>query len=151
MAKVTMEQIKKLRGETQAGVMEAKQALEESGGKMQQAKAWLVKRGLDKAAKKADRETSEGLVEAYVHTNGKVAALVKLTCETDFVARTEEFKTLARELTMQVASMDPKDVDELLNQGYIRDTGKKVEALIKETIAKVGENIKVTEIKRLAI
>ena len=146
-----MDQIKQLRQQTQAGVMEAKKALEESEADIKKAKAWLIKRGLDKAAKKADRETSEGIIEAYIHPGGKVGALVKLTCETDFVARTEEFKTLARELTMQVASMHPKDVDELLSQDYIRDTGKTVADLVKETIAKVGENIKIAEIKRLSV
>lgn len=151
MAKVSMDQVKQLRQETQAGVMEAKKALEESESDMKKAKAWLVKRGLDKAAKKADRETSEGIVEAYIHTGGKVGALIKLTCETDFVARTEEFKTLARELAMQVASMHPKDVDELLSQDYIRDTSKTVADLVKETIAKVGENIQVAEFRVIHI
>jgi elongation factor Ts len=149
--KITMEQVKKLRAQTQAGVMEAKKALEESGGEMKKAKTWLVKHGLDKAAKKADRETKEGLVEAYTHTDGKVAALVKLTCETDFVARTQEFKTLAHELAMQVASMDPKDVDELLRQDYIRDTSKTVGDLVKEAIAKLGENIQVIDFSVLRI
>lgn len=151
MAKVTMEQIKKLRAQTQAGVMEAKQALEESDGDIKKAKAWLVKRGLDKAAKKADRETGEGVVAAYIHTNGRVGALVKLTCETDFVARTQEFNTLARELAMQVASMDPINVDKLLTQDYIRDTRRKVGDLVKEAIAKLGENIRIMAFKRLSI
>ncbi|OGD63539.1 translation elongation factor Ts [Candidatus Beckwithbacteria bacterium RBG_13_42_9] len=146
-----MEQIKQLREETKAGVMDARQALVENDGDIKKAKEWLVKKGLDKAAKKADRETCEGLVESYIHHGGRVGAIVKLTCETDFVARTDEFKTLARELAMQVASMDPQTVDELLAQDYIRDTSKKVEDLIKETIAKVGENIKVEEIKRMGV
>ncbi len=149
--KISMEQIKQLREETKAGVMDARQALVENDGDIKKAKEWLVKKGLDKAAKKADRETCEGLVESYIHHGGRVGAIVKLTCETDFVARTDEFKTLARELAMQVASMDPQTVDELLAQDYIRDTSKKVEDLIKETIAKVGENIKVEEIKRMGV
>ena len=149
--KTSLDQIKKLRAETKAGVMDVRQALAETNGDVAKAKAWLVKKGLDKATQKADRETKEGLVEAYIHTGGKVGAMVKLSCETDFVARTEEFKRLARELAMQVTSMDPKNIDELLNQEYIRDASKKVRDLINETIAKVGENIKVEEIKRMGI
>ena len=146
-----MDQIKKLRQQTQAGVMEAKKALEESRGDMKKAKEWLKKRGLDKAAKKADRETGEGVIETYIHTNSRVGAMVKLTCETDFVARTKEFKTLAKELAMQVASMNPKDIDELLAQDYIRDSSKKIADLVKEAIAKLGENIKVDDFCQMRI
>lgn len=151
MAKVSMDQIKKLRHQTQAGVMEAKRALEESQGDMKKAKEWLKKRGLDKAAKKADRETGEGVIETYIHTNSRVGAMVKLTCETDFVARTKEFKALAKELAMQVASMNPKDVDELLAQDYIRDSSKKIADLVKEAVAKLGENIKVDDFCQMRI
>jgi len=151
MAKASMDQIKKLRQQTQAGVMEAKKALEESRGDMKKAKEWLKKRGLDKAAKKADRETGEGVIETYIHTNSRVGAMVKLTCETDFVARTKEFKTLAKELAMQVASMNPKDIDELLAQDYIRDSSKKIADLVKEAIAKLGENIKVDDFCQMRI
>jgi len=151
MAKISLDKIKQLRKETKVGIVDARQALEESGGDTTKAKKWLTQKGLDKAAKKADRETGEGIIEAYIHTGGKVGAIVRLGCETDFVAKTKEFKTLARELSMQVASMSPKNIDELLHQDYIRDSGKKIEELIKETIAKLGENIKVVEIKRLEI
>ncbi|MGI5827950.1 MAG: translation elongation factor Ts [Patescibacteria group bacterium] len=149
--KVTIDQIKKLRIETRAGVMEVRQALTESNSDMEKAKEWLRQKGLDKAAKKSDRETGDGLVEAYVHTGGKVGALVKLTCETDFVARTEEFQKLAREIAMQVASMNPENVEELFKQTYIRDAKRTIEDLVKEAIAKLGENIKVDSFTRLAI
>lgn len=148
---IPLDQIKKLRAETKAGVMDTRQALKETGGNLAAAKKWLAKRGLDKAAKKAGRETSDGSVEAYIHNGSRVGAIVKLSCETDFVARTQEFKTLARELAMQAASMNPATVDELLTQDYIRDTSKKVGDLIKEAIAKLGENIEVAEFKVMRI
>ena len=91
--------------------------------------------------KKADRETSQGIIEAYIHQGGKVGALVEVLCETDFVAKTDEFRHLAKELGMQVAAMNPKDVDELLNQEYIRDSSQKVGQYIKGVIGKLGENI----------
>ncbi len=148
--KITADQIKKLRKETRAGMMEVRKALIETGGDMRKAKEWLVKNGLNKAAKKANRETGDGWIGSYVH-GGKVAALVKLSCETDFVAKTDEYQSLAKEIAMQVASMDPKNVQELLEQKYIRDGKKTIEDLVKEAVAKMGENIQITEIVRMAI
>lgn len=148
---VTVEQIKKLREQTQAGVMECRQALEESGGDMKKAAEILTTKGVARAEKKAGREVKAGLVEAYVHNTGKVAALVEVACETDFVARTDEFKTLCHEIAMQVASMNPKDVDELLKQEYIRDASKTIEQLVKETIGKLGENMVVRGFSRLSL
>ena len=101
--------------------------------------------------KKADRATSQGLIESYIHQNGKIGALVEILCETDFVARTSEFKSLAHEIAMQVASMNPKDIDSLLKQDYIRDASKTIESLVKETISKLGENIVVKGFKRFEI
>jgi elongation factor Ts len=147
---VKLSQIKQLRKETKAGMMEVRKALEETNGDLEKAKEWLQKRGMDKAAKKADRETGDGWIGSYVHA-GKVAAMVKLACETDFVAKTEDFQALAREVAMQVASMNPESVEELLQQSYIRDSKKTIEDLIKEAIAKMGENIQVVEITRMAI
>ena len=147
---VDVKQIKQLRSETKAGIVEVKKALTETNGDMAKAKEWLVKRGLDKAAKKADRETGDGWIGSYVH-GGKVAALVKLSCETDFVAKTDDFQDLAREIAMQVASMNPESVEELLKQNYIRDSKKTIEDLVKEGIAKMGENIVVSEMIRMAI
>jgi len=151
MAKISIEKIKKLRSKTQAPVMECQQALSEAKGDFEKAKKILKEKGVARAEKKAGRETSCGLIEAYVHSTGRVGALVELCCETDFVARTDEFKTLAHELAMQVASMDPKNVKELLVQEYIRDPGKKVEDLVKETMAKLGENIIVGRFERFQL
>lgn len=142
---VTTADIKKLREETGAGVMDVKKALDEAKGDFSKAKELIKKRGLAKAAKKADRETKEGFVGVYQHTTGKVAAMVSLLCETDFVARNEEFTTLAREIAMQVASMQPKSVDDLLQQDYIRDASVTVDELVKQLAGKLGENVQVGE------
>jgi elongation factor Ts len=142
--------IKKLREKTGAGVADCRVALEESKGDLKLAEQILTKKGFEKAAKKADRETNSGLIESYVH-QARVGAMVELLCETDFVARTDEFKTLAHELAMQVASMNPKDANALLRQEYIRDPQKKVGDLLKETIAKLGENITVGRLSRFEL
>ena len=149
--KQIIELVKKIRNETGLGIMEIKAALEEAAGDMKKAQEILRKKGFEKAAKKGDRETGQGLVESYVHANGKVGVLVSLLCETDFVARTDEFKALAHEVAMQIAAMNPKSIDVLLKQEYIRDGSKTIDELIKETIAKVGENIKLGDFKRSEI
>lgn len=146
---ITAKQIKALRDETGAGIMDVKKALTESKGDTKQARAWLKKRGLERAEKKAGRETGVTHVFAYVHFNGAVGAMVKLACETDFVAKTDDFATLGKELAMQTASMDPKSVAELLKQDYLRDPSKTVEELVKEVSGKTGENIRVLETSRL--
>lgn len=146
-----MNLLKQLREETKAGIMDVKKALETTDGDVEKARAWLQENAIKTAEKKADRETSEGMIGSYIHTTGKVAGFVALTCETDFVARTEDFKVLAREVAMQVASMDPQSVDELLAQPYIRDPKKTIQELVKETAGKVGENIKVRDCARMAI
>ena len=148
---IDMKLLKQLREETGAGVMDVRRALDESKGDVDKARKWIKEKAIKTAEKKADRETGEGLVGSYVHTTGKVAAMVALACETDFVARTQDFKDLAREVSMQVASMDPQTVDELLAQPYIRDAKKTIGELIKETAGKVGENIVVKSISRMAI
>jgi elongation factor Ts len=149
--KITMNEIKRLREKTGAGVMDAKKALEESKGDIILAEAWIAKKGIIRAEGKADRETAQGLVYAYVHHNGKAGALVKLLCETDFVAKTDDFANLAKELAMQVVSMRPKDVRDLLAQVYVRDGKISVEELVKQVSGKLGENIKVSEFARLTI
>ena len=148
---VDVKQIKKLREETGVSIADCRVALEESNGVYEKALVWLKKRGIEKAEKKQDRETMQGLIESYVHQNGKVGVLVKILCETDFVARTEDFKHLAHEVAMQIAAMNPKDVDTLLKQEYIRDGSVTIENLVKQTIAKLGENIVIKEFKRLEI
>ncbi len=148
---IDIELVKKLREETQASIADCRQALEESGGNFEKAIVWLKKRGIEKAEKKADRKTSAGIVEAYIHGNGKVGVLVTLACETDFVARTSEFKILAHEIALQVSAMNPKDVSELLKQEYIRDPHITIEELIKSVVGKLGENIQVREFSRIEL
>ncbi len=146
-----IDDIKKLRSETSASIGDVRQALDESDGDLKKAREWLQKKGFERAEKKGDRITEQGLIESYVHANGKIGVLVELLCETDFVARTDEFKNLAHEISLQVSAMNPKNVEELLEQDYIRDGSKKVSDLIKETIAVLGENITLKRFSRLEI
>ena len=110
----------------------------------------MVMKGLDKALTKSDREVKAGLVEVYSH-NGKVGVLVELLCETDFVAKTDDFKNLAHELSLQIASMNPSSMEELLSQEYIRDATMTVDQLIKSAVGKLGENIQVGRFERIAL
>jgi len=151
MGKVTMKDIKKLRDETQAGIMEVKKALEEAKGDEKKAKEILKKQGIAKAAKRADKATGEGQIYSYIHNGGRVGAMVEVRCETDFVARGSVFQTLCKELAMQVVSMKPKNVKDLLKQDYIRDSSKKMGDLVKETAAKVKENITVKQMARMEL
>lgn len=150
MANYTAADIKALREETGAGMMDCKKALEESNGDMDKARAWVKKRGLAKAEKKADRETNEGYIASYVHSNNKVAALVEILCETDFVARNPEFQEMARGVAMQVASMNPSSVDELLAQDFIKGDGT-IEELVKGLSGKIGEKFVVKRFVRYAV
>jgi elongation factor Ts len=164
--KISLEMIKELREQSGAGIMQCRNALEKHEGNREKALEFLKEQGLLKAKAKAERTAAEGLVEAYIHTGGRVGAMVELNCETDFVARTDEFKELAHNLAMQVAAMDPKFVAEvdmpkgaaiepeiacLLKQAYIKDQDKTIEELITETIARVGENIKVSRFARFEL
>ncbi len=118
----TIEKIKQLREETAAGMMDVKRALEESGGDLEGARRVLRERGQAIAAKKSSRETHEGLIEAYIHFNGRVGVLIEVNCETDFVARTPEFKGFARNVALHVASMNPLTVSpEDIPQGAIEE------------------------------
>jgi len=148
---ISIDQIKKLRAKTQAGIADCRKALEETGGDFKKAQELLKSWGMDKAAKKAERAVGAGLVETYIHTDGRIGAMVEINCETDFVARTDEFKNLAHEVAMQVAAMDPADAQELLKQEYIRDSSKTIDQLVKETIAKVGENIVIKRFMRFEL
>lgn len=149
--KISVELVKKLRETTQASVAECRTALEEAKGDLKKAEEMLKKKGYEKAVEKAERKTGQGLIESYIHQNGKVGVLLEILCETDFVARTAEFKTLAHEIAMQIAAMDPKDVKALLAQEYIRDASKTTELLIKGAIAKLGENIVVKKFSRFEV
>jgi elongation factor Ts len=193
---VSMDSIKRLRAMTGAGMMDVKKALEETSGDLDKAAQLLRERGIAKAAKKAEREAKEGFIGSYVHHNGKVATLVELNCETDFVARNDIFQALARDLAIHVAMANPsyKSRDEvpeealeeerqvlraqakkegkpeavverivegrinkffqentLLEQPFIKDESKTVEALIKEAVATLGENIQVGRFYRISI
>jgi len=147
---MSAEDVKKLREATGAGVMDAKGALEEAGGNFEEAAAILKKKGLAKADKKAGRELKAGLVNAYVH-NDRVGVLLNVSCETDFVAKADDFKNLVHNIAMQIAAMNPSDVDELMSQPYIKDEKETIENLVKGAIAKLGENIKVEEFTRYEI
>lgn len=147
---MNIEDIKKLREETGAGIADCQEALKESNGDMTKAKEWLKKKGVDKASSKAEREVKAGIVDVYSH-GGKVGVLVELLCETDFVARTEDFKNLAHELVLQIASMNPSSVEDLLSQEYIRDGSQTIDQLIKSVIGKLGENIQVGKFERIAL
>lgn len=151
MATIDLQLLKKLRSETSASVSDCRVALDNSNGNYEKALAWLRKRSEAIAEKKADRTTGQGVVEAYIHAGGRVGVLVELLCETDFVARTDEFKHLAREIGMQVAAMKPDTVENLLKQEYIRDGSLKIEDVIKGSIGKLGENISLKRFTRFAI
>jgi elongation factor Ts len=158
--------VKDLRERTGAGVMECKSALEEAGGDIEKAITILQERGMAMAEKRAHRETSQGIVECYIHAGGRIGAMVELNCETDFVARTGDFQSLAREIAMQVAAMDPVAVSDedlpesaegdpnalvLLKQAYIRNPSRTVGDLVKDVIAKTGENVRVRRFSRFEL
>lgn len=149
--KINKKAILKLKEETGAPIMRVKKVLDEVKGDEKKALKILKKEGFEKVAKRKDRETSQGLVETYVHHSGKVASIVELLCETDFVARNELFKELAHNLSLQVASMGAKNVKELEKQDFIKDPDKKVADLVKEVIAKTGENIRIGRIFRVEL
>ena len=148
---ISVDQIKSLREKTGAGVMDCRRALEESKGDTKKAEELLTKWGIEKSAKKADRETKAGMIDSYIHAGSKVGVMLELLCETDFVARTDDFKKLSHELCLQISSMNPKDVKSLLKQEYIRDGRVKIEDLIKQTIGKLGENIQISRFTRYTL
>jgi elongation factor Ts len=148
---VDLKAIKKLRDATSASIADVRRALDDAKGDEKKALEWLKKRASEIAAKKADRETGEGLIEAYIHGGGKVGVLIELLCETDFVAKTDEFKHLAREIAMQVAAMNPSDIDSLLKQEYIRDSSQTIEQFLKSVIGKLGENITIKRFTRFEL
>ena len=159
--------IKELREQSGAGIMDCRNTLLVAEGDMDKALQILKENGLLKAKKKAERATSQGLVEAYVHAGGRIGAMVELNCETDFVARTDEFRELAHCLAMQVAAMSPQFISEegipeeagdvdpkaacLLLQPYIKDPTMTIQDVIVEAVAKVGENIKVGRFTRFEL
>ena len=149
--KVSVEHIKKLRDELGVSISDIRYALEESDGNEDKARELFKKKGLERAEKKSERQIKAGRVFSYIHHTGAVGAMVVLGCETDFVARTDEFQKLGAELVMQVASLGAGTVSELQGQDYIRDSSKTVGTLIQETSGKLGENIQVKEIKSFRV
>ncbi|MFL2635000.1 MAG: translation elongation factor Ts [Dehalococcoidia bacterium] len=149
------ESIKLLRSETGAGVMDAKRALEEANDDFEKAKDILKEKGIADAEKRASRATGQGVIESYIHQGNRLGAIIEINCETDFVARTSEFKNLAKNLAMQVAAMDPasidNDNDSLMEQQYIKDSDKLIKELVQEVIAQTGENIKIKRFQRFEV
>ncbi len=170
-------QVKELRERTGAGIMDCKRALEDAGGNVDRAADLLRQQGLAKAEKKMGRRALQGLVEPYIHGAGRIGALVEVNCETDFVARTPDFRELAHDLAMQVAATSPRYVSEeqisadafpelerefgsreraleavsLLDQPFIKDGKQTVRDLVRERIAKLGENIVVRRFARFEV
>lgn len=164
---ITTEQVKQLREDSNLPVMKCKKALEEAGGNFAKAKVILQRIARVSAKKKATRKAGQGIVETYIHSNKKLGVMIKLYCETDFVAKSKEFKELAHDLAMQVAACNPsflraEDVPSewqgkekkeicLYTQSFIKNPEQSVEDYIKEKISKLGENIKVGEFMRFEL
>ena len=163
---ISTEMIKELREQSGAGIMDCRSALLGCDGDIEKALQVLREKGLVKAKKRAERATTQGLIEAYIHTAGRIGAMVEVNCETDFVARTDEFKEMAHCLAMQVAALSPQFISEeevpegadidpkeacLLLQPYIKDPTKTVNDVIVEVIAKTGENIRVSRFTRFEL
>ncbi|HVB63552.1 MAG TPA: translation elongation factor Ts [Nitrolancea sp.] len=180
---ITTQMVKDLREQTGAGIMDAKRALETADGDFTKATQILRQQGLDRAEKKSDRSTSQGLVWSYIHggqagqNGGRIGTLVEVNCETDFVARTEDFRTLVRDLAMHIAASNPRyvspdDIPEdvlaqgeaefgdrdkfieqvaLLKQPFVKDPRRSIEELIKEQVGKLGENIVVRRYARFEL
>lgn len=141
MSKYTLDDLKELRKVTGARVMDCKKALEEADGDMKKAEKLVEARGLARAEKTADRETKVGYIAHYVHNTGMVASLVEVLCETDFVAKNEEFRNLAREIALHVVAMSPENVEELLEQEFVRDPSKTIQEMVKALSGKIGEKM----------
>jgi len=148
---ISAQQVKKLRDQTSLSVIECKKALEQTKGDEKKALALLQSQSQAKAQAKSERQASQGLVEAYIHNNGKVGVILQLFCETDFVAANQDFKNLAHDLAMHIAAVDTADTEELLNQPFIKNQDKTIQDIINEYIAKLGENIKIGKFIRLEI
>lgn len=136
-----VEKIKSLREETGLSLGEINKAFKEAGGDIEKTKQLLSQLGSSVAEKKLSRQVSEGIIESYIHSNNKVGSLVEILCETDFVARNENFKILAKDIAMHIAAMKPETKEDLLSQPFIKNPEQTVKELINSVIAKLGENI----------
>ncbi len=149
--KKLLELTKKIREETGYGIMDIKKALEETEGDETKTLEILKAKGVLAAAKRAERETKQGLVVSYNHFTGKMGAMVELLCETDFVAQNPEFMALAKELVSHVAAVAPESPEVMLEQEFVKDPTKKIKDMITELTGKLGENIRLGRIARLEI
>lgn len=149
--KKIIELVKKIRVETGLGIMEIKAALEEAKGDEKKAKEILKEQGFAKAEKRAEKETHQGIVATYTHSTGKIGVMVELLCETDFVAKNEEFVAVAKDFCLQIAAMAPKDSKELLAQEFVKDSSLKMKDLVVALNSKFGENIKLGRFERFEI
>ena len=145
---VTASQVKELREKTGAGMMDCKKVLAETDGDMEKAMELLRERGIAKAAKKSDRIAAEGLVECYISEDGKVGSIVEVNSETDFVAKNEDFKKFVMDVAEQIATKNPADVEELLAQESIKESGKTVKEVLTDKIATIGENMSIRRFDR---
>jgi elongation factor Ts len=150
MSQQNVEAVQKLREVTGAGVMECKRAFDDAKGDFDAAVKLIHERGLTKVEKRADRETGAGMVRSYVH-NERIGVLVELRAETDFVVRSEPFQTLAHDITMQLAAVPAETVEELLAQPFVKDESKTIADLVKDVIARVGENVRINKFFRIEI
>lgn len=141
------ESIIKLREETGAGIMDCKRALDEAGGDFEKAQKLIFDWGFSKASKKGDRKMGAGYLEAYIH-GGRIGVLLELRCETDFVAKNDKFKELSHDIVMQIASMNPESVEELLGQAFIKNPSLTINDLLTQSIATIGENMKIERFTR---
>jgi elongation factor Ts len=164
---ITAAAVKELREQTGAGIMDCKRALQETQGDLKKATEILRQQGLARAEKKSERVAVQGLVESYIHGGGRIGVLVEVNCETDFVARTEEFRTLVHDIAMQIAAQNPRFVSEdevpadavfedneqpvLLKQPFIKNPGLTIGQMITNAVAKIGENIKVRRFARFEL
>ncbi|HLA49094.1 MAG TPA: translation elongation factor Ts [Candidatus Saccharimonadales bacterium] len=150
MADIDISEVKRLRKLTGVGITDAKAALVEAGGDFDKALAAMRKAGLTKADKRSEREARAGVIASYVH-DGRIGVLVEVNCETDFVAKTDEFKELVKDLCLHIAASEPETETELLQQPFIKNPEITVADYVKEHIAKLGENIVVRRFARMAL
>lgn len=150
MADISTDDIKSLRELTGVGITDAKKALVEAKGDFDKALFAMRKKGMTKADKRSEREARAGLIGTYSH-DGRIGVLVEVNCETDFVAKTDEFKDLVKDLTLHIAASEPEDEKTLLEQPFVKNPDISVGDYIKEHIAKLGENIVVRRFKRMAL
>ncbi len=148
---ISMEEIKSLREETGVSIMKCKKALEEANGDMDKAKELIKDLSSKAAAKKADRDLSSGVIQSYIHPNNTIGVLINLACETDFVAKNEDFINLANDIAMHIAAMVPESIEDLLDQAFVKDPETTISKLIEEATLKIGERIEITEFTRYSI